>query len=105
MNKPEYIKKLETVEKIYSKLEVGDIKVSGGTIDESHYTTMYTNSKFEKNNILWHEKILKTRHGFFLYLKRDDLYKDIIRTDIYYYPEQLNELTIFVRQFIKQNKK
>jgi hypothetical protein len=105
MNKPEYIKKLETVEKIYSKLSVGEIRLSGGTIDETFYTTVFVNSIFEKNNVVWIEKTLQTKHGFFLHLKRDELYKDIIRVDIYYYPEQINELTIFVRQFIKQNKK
>jgi len=105
MEKPEYIKKIETTEEILSKLSLGEIIISGDSINESNYELVYIASDLDTNKIIWKEKVFKTKHGFYLYLKRHDLYKDSINIDVYHKPEQLNELTIFIKQFIKQNKK
>ena len=101
MNKPEYIQKFEEKSgEFLSVLRLGGIKCD--SINETNYFLMYIGSQLTDDKINWIEKILKTKHGFYLYLTR---YEDSIVVDIYHNPEQLNELTLFVKQFIKQNKK
>jgi len=101
MNKPEYIQKFE--EKSGEFLSVLKLDViNNDSINETNYFLMYISSVFTDDKIYWTEKILKTKHGFYLYLTR---YEGSIVVDIYHNPEQINELTLFVKQFIKQNKK
>lgn len=99
MNKPEYIQKIENKSgEFFSVVNLGEI--SGNSINEINYELLYISSKYVNDKVLWTEKVLKTKHGFYLYLNRGDL----INIDIYHKPEQLNELIIFIKQFIKQNK-
>ena len=101
MDKPEYIKKFEEKSgEFLSVLRLGGIKCD--SINETNYFLMYIGSQLTDDKIYWIEKILKTKHGFYLYLTR---YDGSIVVDIYHNPEQINELTLFVKQFIKQNKK
>jgi hypothetical protein len=101
MNKPEYIQKFEEKSgDVLSVLNLGVI--NNDSINDTNYFLMYVNSTYKDEKIHWVEKVLKTKHGFYLYLNRES---GSIIVDIYHYPEQLNELTLFVKQFIKQNKK
>ena len=100
MDKPEYIQKFEEKSgQFLSVLRLGEI--FGDSINETNYFLMYINSIYSDEKIYWTKKILKTKHGFYLYLNRDT---GSIIIDIYHNPEQLNELSLFVKQFIKQNK-
>jgi hypothetical protein len=105
MNKPEYIKNLEKTTDYFSVLNIGEFLISGDSINETNYDLVYTCSSYLNDKIVWKQKILKTKHGFYLYLKRHDLYKDSLEIDVYHKPEQLNELIIFIKQLVKQNKK
>jgi hypothetical protein len=99
MDKPEYIQKFE--EKSGEFLSVVNLgEISGNSINETNYELLYINSKYVDDKVYWTEKVLKTKHGFYLYLNRSNS----INIDIYHRPEQLNELIIFIKQFIKQNK-
>jgi hypothetical protein len=101
MNKPEYIQKFEEKSgQFLSVLRLGVI--NNESIIETNYFLMYIGSLFADDKMYWTEKVLKTKHGFYLYLNR---YDGSIIVDIYHNPEQLNELSLFVKQFIKQNKK
>jgi D-alanine-D-alanine ligase-like ATP-grasp enzyme len=103
MDKPEYIQKFEEKSgQFLSVLRLGII--NNDSISETNYYLMYISSQYTDDKIYWTDKILKTKHGFYLYLNR---YSDTgsIVVDIYHNPEQLNELSLFVKQFIKQNKK
>jgi hypothetical protein len=60
-------------------------------------------SDFETGKISFESKIYKTQQGFYLYLLFD---KDgNTNMTIYYKQLQLNELTIFITQLLKQFKK
>jgi hypothetical protein len=99
MDKPEYIQIIENKSgEFLSVVNLGEI--SGNSINETNYELLYINSKYVDDKVYWTEKVLKTKHGFYLYLNRSNS----INIDIYHRPEQLNELIIFIKQFIKQNK-
>ena len=99
MDKPEYIQIIENKSgEFLSVVNLGEI--SGNSINETNYELLYINSKYVNDKVYWTEKVLKTKHGFYLYLNRSNS----INIDIYHRPEQLNELIIFIKQFIKQNK-
>ena len=105
MNKPEYIQKIEEKSgDILSRLSLVPITTESGEINETNYYLMYSDSIFIDNKIKWLRRILKTRHGFYLYLQKSDDETKILNIDVYYNPEQINELIIFIKQFIKQNK-
>lgn len=100
MDKHYYIKHIENKrEEVLSVVNLGEI--SGDSINEINYTLLYINSKLVEDKVYWTEKILKTKHGFYLYLNRNES----ISIDVYHKPEQLNELIMFIKQFIKQNTK
>jgi hypothetical protein len=99
MDKPEYIQRIENKSgEFLSVVNLGEI--SGNSINETNYELLYINSKYVNDKVYWTEKVLKTKHVFYLYLNRGES----INIDIYHRPEQLNELIIFIKQFIKQNK-
>jgi hypothetical protein len=101
MDKPEYIQKFEDKSgEFLSVLRLGGINTD--SINETNYFLMYVDSIYTDDKFYWTEKVLKTKHGFYLYLNRE--FGSIV-IDIYHNQEQLNELSLFVKQFIKQNKK
>jgi hypothetical protein len=104
MIKPLYIKKLEKSEDIFSKMDLGEVKMSGETFDETNYESVYMVSAYSDGKNMWSEKILKTKHGFYLCITRNILYKTIIDIKVYYNIAQLNELMIFTKQFLKNLK-
>ena len=105
MEKIEYIKKLEEGGNVFSELEIDfDNEKIQLFLDGRNFVTVWSKGYLStKDNILFFkQKIYKTKQQFFLYLSLD---KDISILTIYYNQEQLNELTVFITQLIKEFKK
>jgi hypothetical protein len=101
MEKPEYIVKLN------QDLSTTKVSVPKGFDDylkDRKVNLLYSESEvsFEDTKFTYNSKIYKTQQGFYLYL----LFKegDVDDMIVYYKQEQLNELTIFITQLIKQYK-
>jgi hypothetical protein len=104
MKKPKYIKELEKTVGVFS---VMDFHVFRTQISD-YFDEKKIEKVFEKSEILmdgsakWIEMVYKTVQPFYLYVRNesDDLPEWYIT--IYYKPEQLNELIVFIRQVLKQ---
>ena len=104
MEKPEYIKNLETeTGKFLSKISIEELEMKDDPFDEKYYTLLFADLDYVAGGVFWKEKIFKTKHAFYIYVKKNVKGNYVI--DIYHNPEQLNELIIFTRQFIKKNRK
>lgn len=104
METPYYIKDYEQREGVLSRNKVVMPKGFDDYLKDKKMSVVYSesNSDFETGNISFKTKIYKTQQGFYLYL----LFGDDGKTDmtIYYKQSQLNELTIFITQLLKQFK-
>lgn len=99
MSKHEYIKKIEGNECL-SVLKVGQFNIPENTFDnKNNYVLMYTDSNYIDNQIVFSEKIIRTKHGFLIHLTK---FGQLIDMKVYYKPEQTNELIIYIKQFLKQ---
>jgi len=99
--KPDYIFELEKREqKVFSVTKFGEMKCKN-EIDDSNFENVYQESIWVDFKPQWMKKILKTKQSFYLYIERNELYKNIFHIKIYHMPEQINELIFFVRNFLK----
>ena len=103
MEKPNYIKECELTDGILSINRITMPEDFDDYIKDKKMELVYGESStdFETGKTMFSSKIYKTKQGFYLYL----LFRDT-RTDItiYYKQTQLNELTLFMGQLIKQFK-
>ena len=101
METPEYIIKLN---QDLSTTVVSLPKGFDDYLKDRKVTLIHTESNitFEDIKFIYKTKLYKTQQGFYLYLlfNKEDV-EDMI---IYYKQEQLNELTVFITQLIKQFK-
>ena len=107
MEKPEYIKNIENkTGDFLSKISLGELNIKSDTFDKKNFVLLYIDMIFKEGESIWKEKVIKTSHGFYIYLIRpkDNLNPNIVEIDIYHNPEQVDEITLFVRQLIKQIK-
>lgn len=102
MERPEYIKKIEGNQTL-SVLHVGKINLNEKKFDEKNYTLAYIDSTFEGGKIQYIEKILITMHGFYVHLHKIGLYEEYATMCVYHKPQQMNELIIYIKQFLKQS--
>ena len=104
METPYYIKDYEQREGVLSRNKVVMPEGFDDYLKDKKMSVVYSesNSDFETGKISFKTKIYKTQQGFYLYL----LFGDDGKTDmtIYYQQSQLNELTIFITQLLKQFK-
>lgn len=97
---PEYIKK----QGIFSKVFVSLPESFDVFLKDKKMKIVYSESvsDFETGNIKYKCKIYQTQQEFFLYLSfQDDETTDMT---IYYKEQQSSELTIFIKQLLKQFK-
>jgi len=101
MEKPEYIIKLT---QDLSTMMVSLPKGFDDYLKDRKVTLLYSDSdaSFEDVKFTYKTKLYKTQQGFYLYLLFNK--QDVEDMIIYYKQEQLNELTIFITQLIKQFK-
>ena len=104
METPYYIKDYEQREGVLSRNKVVMPEGFDEYLKDKKMSEVYSesNSDFYTGKISFKTKIYKTQQGFYLYL----LFGDDGKTDmtIYYKQSQLNELTIFITQLLKQFK-
>lgn len=101
MTKPDYIQLLEKKDgKIFSSMTVQITEGLDSFLKDKKLVLRYSESFFSTDtDIRYNNKIYQTQQGFFLYLSLVDNVMVI-----YYSEEQLNELTLFIRQLFKQLK-
>lgn len=100
--KPDYIKHLEQTDGIYSVLHFptlnNDLVVF---FDQKKLKRVYeTSGLVKKDKIEWYDVIYVTAHPFYLHVTL--VADDTSTLVIYYKPEQLNELIVFIRIILKQ---
>jgi len=103
MEKPNYIKECEVKDGI---LSINTITMPNNFDNylkdkKMELTYVESNTDFDTGKTVFTSKIYKTKQGFYLYLLLRDSDIDVT---IYYKQTQFNELTLFVRQFIKDFK-
>ena len=100
MEKHYYIKHIEKTTEPLSKLSIEETTLLDDKLDTSKYESIFMNSAYSSGKVSWKEIILKTKQGFYLFIRRHSLHKNIIDVDIYYRQEQHNELLVFIKPFI-----
>lgn len=100
MEKHYYIKHIERMTEPLSKLSIEETTLMDDKLDTSKYESIFMNSAYSGGKVSWKEIILKTKQGFYLFIRRHSLHKNIIDVDIYYRQEQHNELLVFIKPFI-----
>ena len=100
--KPDYIKYLEQNDGIYSELDFPTLEYDlVGYLDQKKLKRVYESAGLgEKDKIIWYDIIFITTHPFYLYVK--PIANNTSTLTIYYKPEQLNELIVFIRIMLKQ---
>ena len=105
MEKIEYIKKLEAGGVVFSMVNILSVpKEIEQYLNKIKSTIIYSIGDLTYPNIeiKYTEKIYRTVQGFFIYLSIRENGTPVIT--IYYKQEQLNEMTLFVGQLLKQFK-
>lgn len=100
MEKHYYIKYIEKTTEPLSKISIEEGTLLDDKLDTSKYESIFMNSAYSGGKVFWKETILKTKQGFYLFVRRHSLHKNIIDVDIYYRQEQHNELLFFIKPFI-----
>jgi hypothetical protein len=104
MKKPKYIKVIENKDEIMSSIKISFITNDIDTfISKRKFELVWSESEIisDDSKIKFIKKIYKTKQNFYLYILTK---KEITSVIIFYKQVQLNELTIFVRQLLKQFK-
>lgn len=104
METPNYIKDYEKREGILSRNNMTMPEGFDDYLKDKKMVLVYSESTsdFDNGKISFQSKIYRTQQGFYLYL----LFGDDGKTEltIYFKQSQLNELTIFTTQLLKQFK-
>ena len=100
MDKHYYIKHIEKESAPLSMVSIQDTQLTDEKLDALKCVTLFSTSVYRGGNFIWEEIILKTKQGFFLFIRRHPLDKTMIDVDIYYRQEQHNELLIFIKPFV-----
>jgi hypothetical protein len=101
MKKPEYIENLEKINGIYSVTEMDVLLESINILDTNkNITTVYVESNFSNDNKnIITKKIYKTTGGFYIYWEKGIEWYFL---SVYYKPEKMQEILIFLRQLNKK---
>ena len=108
MNKPEYIKSLETKDDFFSIMSCHVLKGDFlKYLSEKKLTRVYEKSYVKESGyIVFEEVIFRSQQNFYLSLgiRTIPQSETINNLTIYYKPEQYNELYLFLSQLLKQYK-
>jgi isocitrate/isopropylmalate dehydrogenase len=105
MKKPQYISKLEETQQMFSIMELGTIdKDLQVFFKDKKVTIVYSETKNKNGYLVWDEIIYKTSQSFYIHISHNKSDIDKWSMNIYYNPEQLNELIIYTNQLLKQIK-
>jgi hypothetical protein len=108
MDKPEYIKNIESNEGIFSVMVAPELKGDFlKYLNEKKLTRVYEKSSMNESGIIkFEEVIFESQQNFYLFVKfRVVPHSDIISNlTIYYNVKQYTELYMFLSQLLKQYK-
>jgi hypothetical protein len=108
MNKPEYIKNLESKDIVFSEMICHEVKGDFlKYLNERKLTRVYEKSSMNESGIIKFEEIIfKSQQNFYLLLNLRMIPQSdtISKLTIYYKVEQYNELYMFISQLLKQYK-
>lgn len=105
MTKPTFIQHLEkTTNKFYSNLICYE-NIIIDKLDEKKMVLVWAQAEFESGKLVVLDRIYKTNHPFYIYITRNKLNKVEGQVQIFYEPDQLNELIFFTKLFINSVKK
>jgi hypothetical protein len=100
---PKYIEHLENQGVVFSTIEINFETGIEKFLDDRSFLVVWSNgfATVKSDKITINQKIYKTKQGFFLYLLLGGHSQTLT---IYYKQEQMNELTVFLTQLLKQFK-
>lgn len=103
-SKPLYIEKLEETEGIFSVMNFHAFRNEiYKFFDDKNIPKVFEKSFIHiDGSAQWNELIYRTQQFFYLYIRTDQQDSRNWNLTIYYKPEKLNELIIFIRQVLKQ---
>ena len=108
MNKPDYIKNLESKDEFFSVMSCHVLKGDFlKYLNEKKLTRVYEKSSIREDGlIVFEEVIFKSQQNFYLSLgiRTIPQSETIFNLTIYYKSEQYNELYLFLAQLLKQYK-
>lgn len=97
---PDYIKNsdkgiMSTLNLTFRQNDVEDF------FDTKSFTTVWSEGHIDDmtGKITFEKKLYETKQGFYLYLLKEQSAQSMI---VYYHQSQISELTIFIRQLLKQ---
>lgn len=104
MTTPKYIESLEETEGVFSIMKFHHFKTDiFKFFDDKKIPKVFERSYIHLDGSAeWMELIYKTQQSFYLYLNNKSEVETNWELIIYYKPENLNELIIFIRQVLKQ---
>ena len=105
MKKPKLIKNNEKTLGVFSSMEMGIFtKDLQSFFKDNNIQMVYSETTHKNGLLIWNEVIYKTAQPFYIHVSH--LKNDIDKwsMNIYYKPEQLNELLIYTNQLLKQFK-
>lgn len=105
MKKPKLIKNIEKTSGVFSYMEMGIFtKDLQSFFKDKNADVVYSETTNKYGVLIWNEVIYKTAQPFYIHISH--LKNDIDKwsMNIYYKPEQLNELLIYTNQLLKQFK-
>ena len=100
MQKHYFIKNIEKKTEPLSKMVLTQSNLTTKNLNLSEYVTMFMDSEYIDSGSEWKEVVLKTEQGFYLYIRKHNLHKQLIDIDVYYHQEQHNELLVYIKSFI-----
>ena len=108
MNKPEYIKNIETKDDLFSVMSCHVLKGDFlKFLNEKKLTRVYEKSSINQSGLIkFEEVIFRSQQNFFLFIEIRVIPQSdtISKLTIYYKTEQYNELYLFISQLLKQYK-
>ena len=101
MIKPEYIENLEKIDGIYSVIEMETPLKSITALDSNkNLETVYVESMFsEDNKNIINKKLYKTTGEFYICWEK---FTDMYFLSVYFKPEKIQQILIFLRQLNKK---
>lgn len=105
MKKPKLIKNNEKTLGVFSSMEMGIFpKDLQSYFKDKKMDIVYSETTNKGGVLIWNEVIYKTVQPFYIQISHVKNDVDKWSMNIYYKPEQLNELLIYTNQLLKQIK-
>lgn len=100
INLPRYISNLEKTDGEFSIMFCGKLSFNlEKFFKNKKVSIVYSESKYNSNRVEWFDIIYKTSQTFYIHIRKEN---DDWNMNIYYKPNQFDELFLFLNQLYKQ---